>query len=417
MGKTMAAFFNGWPSENISQIYFHTEVPNSDICKRYFRITDFDMVEAIFKFKKPGKVLNEKDIKLNTASSRVDNGIMAKIYRVGRKRKPYMYLIRNFLWETNNKWRTPNLIKWIDDYNPEVLFYAAGDYSFSIKIALNICKLKKIPMVVFIGDDYYFLNMYKFSLINWFVKKKFKAVFSNMFSYLSCFIAASDKMQREYSKEFNKCGYALMTPTKVSSIVNSANQNKISYIGNLGYNRWKSLIEIGKCLKHMGQVLNIYSGENRKNVIEQLNLENGIIFHGAVSSSKVTEIINLSTILVHVESMDKINREKTRYSMSTKIADSLGSGVCIFAYGPEDVSSIDYLVQNDAACIVTRKEDLQNKLQEILNNEQLRKKYANNALQLAFKRHDLNNNTQLFYKIMTEACIKKEGNTYENFTG
>lgn len=42
MGKTMVAFFNSWDRENIAQLYFHTEVPNSDICKKFFRITDFD---------------------------------------------------------------------------------------------------------------------------------------------------------------------------------------------------------------------------------------------------------------------------------------------------------------------------------------------------------------------------------------
>lgn len=53
----MAAFFNDWERENIAQLYFYTEVPNSGICKKYFRITDFDMVYAIFKFKKPGITL------------------------------------------------------------------------------------------------------------------------------------------------------------------------------------------------------------------------------------------------------------------------------------------------------------------------------------------------------------------------
>jgi len=48
MGKTMAAFFNSWEIENIAQLYFHTESPNSNICKRYFRVTDFDIIEAIF---------------------------------------------------------------------------------------------------------------------------------------------------------------------------------------------------------------------------------------------------------------------------------------------------------------------------------------------------------------------------------
>lgn len=373
------------------------------------------MVDAIFKFKKPGKALNENDIKLNTSSSRVDTGIVADIYRVGRKRKPYMYFLRNLLWSTN-KWKTKKLVKWIGGFKPDVVFYTAGDYSFSIKIALEICKLKNIPMVVFFSDDYYFCNTQKGSLLNWFNRKIYKDEFLNMFSYLSYFIAASDKMQREYSKEFNKPGYELMTSTNVNSMMSFSNNIKISYIGNMGLDRWKPLVEIGKCLKNMGQVLDVYSDENRKSVIEQLNAENGIKFHGVVPSSEVKEIIKSSTIIIHVESMDRINREKTRYSMSTKIAESLGSGVCLFAYGPEDVSSIEYLVKNDVACVVTDKYDLQGKLREILNCGELRAKYIKNALQLANKRHNFDINTQLFYKIVTEACTRKVGNVNENIT-
>ena len=415
MGKTMAAFFNGWEREDIAQLYFHTESPNSNICKRYFRVTDFDIIEAIFKFKKPGTILDEHDIKMNTSSTRVDTGIKSDIYKAGKKRKPYMYFIRNLIWGTN-KWKTKELIKWIDDFKPDIVFYVAGDYSFSIKIALEICKLESIPLVVFFGDDYYFCNTQRDSLLNWFNRKIYKDEFLKMFSYLNCFITASDKMQREYSKEFNKPGYAIMTSTKVSKMMIPSSNIKISYIGNLGFDRWKPLVEIGKCLKGMRQVLDVYSGENRKSIIEQLNTENGINFHEAVSSSEVKEIIKSSIIVIHVESMDRINREKTRYSMSTKIAESLGSGVCLFAYGPKDVSSIEYLVENDAACVVTNKYDLQSKLREILNCEELRTRYINNALQLANRRHNFDINTQLFYKIVTEACTRKVGNVYENIT-
>lgn len=415
MGKTMAAFFNGWDRENIAQLYFHTESPNSNICKRYFRVTDFDVIEAIFKFKKPGTILDEHDIKMNTSSTRVDTGIKSDIYKAGKKRKPYMYFIRNLIWGTN-KWKTKELINWIDDFKPDVVFYAAGDYSFSIKIALEISKLKSIPMVVYFGDDYYFCNTQRGSLLNWFNRKIYKSEFLNMFSYLSYFIAASDKMQRKYSAVFNTPGYTILTSTEARQMASSHDKIKVSYIGNMGLDRWKPLVEIGKCLKNMGQVLDVYSDENRKSVIEQLNAGNGIKFHGVVPSSEVKEIIKSSTIVIHVESMDRINREKTRYSMSTKIAESLGSGVCLFAYGPEDVSSIEYLVKNDAACVVTDRNELQNKLQEILKYKELRAKYVKNALKLVTTLHNFDTNKQLFYQIITDACTRKECYINENIT-
>ncbi len=197
-----------------------------------------------------------------------------------------------------------------------------------------------------------------------------------------------------------------MTSTKIrgTAKMSEGDVAKVSYIGNLGLNRWKPLVEIGLALKRMGLFLDIYSGETRKKVLAQLNNSNGIRFHGAIPANKVGEIMDSSTLLVHVESMDKTMRERTRYSMSTKIAESLGSGVCLFAYGPSDVSSIEYLVENEVACVVTRKEDLEVRLGEILSNSTLRQKYVQNALKLARVRHDYATNSLLFSEMIVETC-------------
>lgn len=402
MGKTMLAFFNNWEPENIAQLYLHSEIPNTDICTNYFRITDFDMLNSIIQFSDPGTILNKNDIKLNKTSTRVDQGLKNKIYNFGKKKNSYMYIVRNVLWSTN-KWNSEKLKKWIEDFNPEIVFFAAGDYSFSIKIALKICNEKKIPLVVYFGDEFYFLNVHKFSLANWINKKIYKNSFENMFNNLKTYITASDKMLLNYKKEFKKDGHAIMTSTNLNQ--NSISSNKIdvikiSYIGNLGLNRWKALIEIGNCLKDFNILLNVYSAESRVNILANMKIENGISFHGAIPFDEVKEVINESTILIHVESMDKESRQRTKFSMSTKIAESLASGACIFAYGPKEVSSIEYLQDNKGACVVTRKEDLKTQLKNIISDEQLREYYRYNAEKLVSKRHNFVTNTNLFQEIM-----------------
>lgn len=414
-GKTMDAFFNGWDDNCISQLYFHSEIPTSNTCKRYFRITDFDLLKSIIKFKSPGEVIFIDENTLNSKSSRIDTGIEAEIYKSGRKIKSLMYFLRNLIWRLNT-WNSRKLNDWIDEFNPEVIFLVAGDYTFSIELALKICKKRNIPLVVFFGDDYYFLEERKKSILNKWNYYSFKKSFNELFSYLKAYICASDKMLDLYTDKFFKEGYAIMTPTIVNNESESCMNNniKISYMGNLGYERWKPLIEIGKCLKEINLQIDIYSHEKRGDVLSELSTENGIKFHGAVSSREVKSIIESSTIIVHVESIKEEIKNKTRYSMSTKIAESLGSGVCLFAYGPEDVSSIEYLIENNAACVVTRKEDLKSKLYAILENKELRKKHINNAYKLASSRHDFNKNTHIFYKIIAESLNKKEGNWNEN---
>lgn len=420
IGKTLTAFFNNWKSDNLAQLYLYSEYPNTKVCNKYFRVTDFEMLESIFKLKSPGTVLNINDTNTEIAPIIIDSNLKTNIYNYGKRKKPYMYLIRNLIW-TTNKWNNEKFSKWLEDFNPEVIFYMAGDYSFSMKIALKICREKGLPLVVFLGDEYFYLDINKNSLIEKINRGIFKKSFIDMFSYLNTFIAASDNMQKKYSDEFNKKGYTIMTPVETieSFKVDKTNKNlKISYIGNLSLDRWRPLVEIGKSLKKLGYSLDIYSEETRIDILSQLNLDNGIKFKGAIPASIVKDVIKSSTIIVHVESSDELNSQKTKYSMSTKIAESLGSGVCLFAYGPDCASSIEYLIINDAACVVTKKEDLEAKIEEILKNENIREKYIKNALKLALEKHSLDINTQIFYKIIKDTCENwKSRLKNENFTG
>ena len=52
-----------------------------------------------------------------------------------------------------------------------------------------------------------------------------------------------------------------------------------------------------------------------------------------------------------MEAFDKENRDRVRYSVSTKIIESLASGRPLLAYGPEDVASMAYLRRNDCAAL------------------------------------------------------------------
>lgn len=400
MGITMSNFFKGWDSNKLAQLYFHNEVPTSDICKKYYRITDMEMIKKY----KPGKEFNENDIDNSLNSPRTDTGVVSNIYEFGRAKKPYMYLARNLIWSTK-RWATSNLYNWLDEIKPDVLFYAAGDYTFSMDIALEISNRLDIPMVVYFGDDFYFFDNNNTSLFNSINKRMFTDKFEKLFTRLDTFIAASDKMQEKYTKEFNVQGHTIMNATNnVAKIPMPQSENqRVTYIGNLDLGRWQNLVEIGRSLKTIGLFLDIYSVEKNTKILEQLTPENGINFHGAVLPEKVDDLIKNSTLAVHVESLGKVNRERTKYSISTKIGGYLGSGVCIFAYGPEDVASIEYLVDNDVACVAVNEDDLAKKLSYILGDPKQRYIYADNALRLAQKRHNLKINTDFFKQIINSS--------------
>lgn len=410
MGKTLSAFFTGWDSDKLAQLYFHSEVPNTTVCKNYYRVTDFDILKSIYKRQEVVNILTSNDICENMANPRTDKGIKSDIYQFGRKRKPYMYCGRNLLWRFG-KWHNPRLDEWIDQFDPQVIFFAAGDYVFSFEIALSIAESRNIPIVVCFFDDYYLIKRNSVSPLYWVNRYLFNKKFAEIVGKSAAYLTISDQMNEAYLDAFNKEGHVMMTASNMLNIPNEklSSSIRISYIGNLGFNRWKPLVQIGRVLKNIvyeEQTLHIdvYSSEKRDEVLKHLTETNGIQFRGFLDSSQVIEKMHESTLLLHVEDLDnKINKEKVKYSISTKIADSLASGTCLFAYGPAGVASIDYLKQNNAACVVTEKDKLEETLRELLNNADLRQSYIKKALQLANERHNPEKNTRRFAEIICNA--------------
>ena len=145
MGKTLLSYFEKWGTENVAQFYIHSEVPTDDTCcVNYYRVTDKEMVKSIFT-RRSGSRFEKSDIQTDRVSSRTDEGLSAAIYQKARKRTPFIYFARNLIWRFG-RWNTKKLRKWIDEFNPDAVFFASGDYAFMYVVARKIAKMKNIPL-------------------------------------------------------------------------------------------------------------------------------------------------------------------------------------------------------------------------------------------------------------------------------
>ena len=411
MGRTLLNFFRDFPPESLSQLYFHKEVPTTDACTEYFRITDFDILKK--KKRDVGTVFNKNNIQKNLVTERVDEGVDASVYSFGRKRKPYMYLGRNFIWSLG-KWKNKRLFDWLNKVNPDIIFFASGDYTFSYKIAMTLADYKKIPIVTYVCDDYYFLNRKSVSPLYYLNRFFYKKTLKKLFLKHKNMVAICDKITTDYGKEFGTTSTTVMTTSTVEYHEKPAENPKIkiSYIGNLGLNRHITLCEIARSIKEISDgkiLLDVYSGENRKEIVDFLDKENSIDFHGRVDYSEVIRVMHESDILIHTEAMDESSRNRVRYSVSTKIADSLSCGTCLFAYGPADVASIEYLKQNDCACVVTDENKLKSTLRTLINDETLRNAYVQKALNVAAENHNEEKNSNKIKTVLETAIKASDG--------
>lgn len=410
MGKTLASYFKDLESCELAQFYIHSEVPTDSICENYYRITDKEAIKSIFT-RKSGTVLGKDDIRNDVVTSRTDTGTTAKLYQRARKRTPMTYIARNMWWRLG-AWKTKKMRAWLDEFNPDVVFFASGDYGFMYKIALEIAKYKNIPLLPCCMDDYFLYNKNSSSIFGRWAHKRFMKQVKRTMEYASCIFTICDKMNRDYSALFNKPCKTLHTSATITEPLEREAGNAISYIGNLSYMRYKQLISLGHALKDVHcdgkpEFIDVYSAEKRDFILNEMTEENGIRFHGSIDQTEVLNVMKRSLAVIHTESFNEDARKSVAYSVSTKIADSLASGVCLIAYGPSEVASIAYLIENEAALCITENDDVKEKLTSLISDGAMRDGIVANALSLAKKNHCAANNCNVIQSVLDGICKNK----------
>jgi hypothetical protein len=109
-----------------------------------------------------------------------------------------------------------------------------------------------------------------------------------------------------------------------------------------------------------------------------------------------------SDCLVHVEAFDKESVDLVKGSVSTKIADSLASGIPLLAYGPAGVASMEHLRRNDCAFLAGDYESLKMVIRELLTDREKRKLVSENALYTARCYHVSDTNSMRLRSIIQQ---------------
>jgi len=404
-GRTLGNFFMNWDSDCLAQLYIQAELPNSNVCKSFYRVTDYEILNAVLKFRSCGKVIKETEINLDSNNTRTDKGLEKKINSSKEKKKPFMYILRNLLWYTN-KWKTMKLINWIDNFQPEILLFQAGDSVFMYDIARKLSIEYKIPLIIYNSEDYYLKDRKSFSPLFHIQRTMLKKSFRKLMDKAKYVVYLCDLLKYDFDKIFKTPGETMMTASSLTPGFKKKDNELpvISYLGNVGVERWRSLAEIGKMLQRINgnYYIDVYTQKLSLEAEEVFILQNGIRLKSSVSYGEVIEIMQMSDLLVHVESFSDFIKWDLKHAFSTKIADSLSCGTCLFAYGPEEIASVKYLKENDVACVVTDKENLEVKLRKIISDKILRKYYIEKALKLAQKRHNAETNSRRFEKVIRD---------------
>ncbi|MBS9404061.1 hypothetical protein KG088_10505 [Halomonas sp. TRM85114] len=371
-GKTLLSIFKSVPKECVAQLYFSSEVPEKGLASSYYRISDSDVLKSILSRPSSRRaggeaLLRTSDFEGVPYSKPIVDMRSIRDFEVSR-------IVRELVWKLAN-WKHVGLVEWVTMFNPDVVFFCAGDSVFAYRVYDIISSLTPSSIrVVYVTDDYV-LPRRRISPFWWFRRH---IVYSNMKKAVvssDVFVTISKEMRNEYKKRFGKDSINIFNAPKdlkVRSFKKTPRKDYIMvYAGGLHFERWKTLHELALAIKKFNEkngrsvVLKVFSHQSLdKKIVNSLNVSGSAEFCGPLDVDGVKFQLNDADILVHVESFNRKCIESTRLSISTKIGEYLSVGSPILAIGPQRVASMKFL--KDTACCITSRKSYDSALYNIL---------------------------------------------------
>lgn len=405
MGKTFASLFSEFDKDQLCQLYIYPSYPNIDMCSSYYRVTDKDVLSQFLKFRLPGKEVPSEAV--NESSGRYENAEDEQLYRNVKNKAPMRRMLRDLMWSMSF-WYNKKLKAWLEREQPTHIFVSPGAGKLLHNIALKISKKYSLPIVTYVCDEYYFVGKGKGLLKKlevFLLKKKY----DQLMKHTSHVVAISEELCNDYSYHFAIPSSTVMTGSELSRVmhVNVCEQpTVISYFGNIRCNRYHSLAEVGRTLDKMRKQtgipykLKIYTAEKDEKILSEFTGIESVEKCGFISGEEFKQTLSSSELLLHVEAFDESSVEFVKHSVSTKIADSLASGIPLIAYGPEPISSMQHLIRNRCAIFAGSSEGLEMALKSMFSNRALRQSCSDAALKTAKIYHTASVNSNRLKEIM-----------------
>ena len=393
--RAFKAYFSFWEKENLAQVFSNPQEPIKGHCGRLYQITDARLLKkALGKKLSVGKRYVYEDLSDSPAQDTTKErkrGIIPFLYKIGSRKNSFSCLMRKWLWK-KSRWCTDDFNSWLDDFSPECVFLSFSDDFFIPTIALYVAERFDIPIVSSIGDDYYFNHRFSLNPFYFLYRGLYKKLIRSVFAHGGSAIYISDKIRDKYNSEFALDGKTVYLCSEIERRefrpVNTENPS-VCYFGNIRQGRNESLSDIAYALGRINPSyrLTVCSGQNDRDIVKVLTDNPFIDFLGAIPYEEVKKRSADADVLVIVEGFKKKHINYTRYSLSTKAADSLASGAAILVYGSRECGVIEYMRSTEAATVCTNKDQLEESIRKLFFDVAYQKVLCDKAKIISEKNH------------------------------
>lgn len=397
--NTWSSLLEKYPSENLANICIRDEYPDSNICSRYFVVSENRIIKSIYNRKvKTGYEIDKKSVNNENSKDLSEHNI--RYQRMTRKRNYTFLLVRELIWKFG-KWKTKELDDFLDSFKPDIILHSMEGYIHLNRIIEYSIKRTKAKAIGYIWDDnftYKQSSKIGYKVYRFFQRKSLK----NLANQTQSFFSISEKTKKEADAFFKIDSKILTKPLySVPTICDDTVTVPIKFIytGNLLYGRKESLFAFSEVIGQLPQD-KIYCDVYTQTLLSDSEIEflenNRCFVHKPISQKEVLKLQRESDILLFLEALDGPNAKTARLSFSTKITDYLSAGKAIFAIGNMDTAPIEYFLENKSAIVATDRNQLKEMLVNLTDNPEIIKQYAISAKECGIKNHNPEKIQELF---------------------
>jgi glycosyltransferase involved in cell wall biosynthesis len=400
-GITMTNLFKGWPKDKIAVITEDLGESKADTCQVYYQIghlekKSFFPINLFSNIKMSRAVLLEQLPESNhlivTNESKIRN-LIKWIYQ-------YSISILGINHFINRLTLSPELIQWIKEYNPDIIYAQTFSYR-EMQFVFDLSQITKYQYVLHIMDDSIgFQN--KPNLLYSYWRKRINLTFLNLVRNSKSLFTISEAMGQEYKKRYGKDSVSFRNPivlkewlphTKINFEIE--NIVKVIYTGRIAEPNIHSLYLFCKSInqlnvKEVRVSLDIYSLDNNPKFKKSINSFKGININKSVSYNEMPKLISKYDIALLPIDFTKQGIKYAKYSISTKTSEYMISGVPIFLLAPETIALSLYAKKHSCMfCVANNDYNVISKeLTRFINNLELRKIISYNSIKVCKEESD-----------------------------
>ena len=394
-GDTMSSLLSRYGAENVACLYIRANKSDSKSASKYFQIIEGRVLKSIFS---RGVVtgFESTPVDLNSLQETADQKKEINRYKAFKKHRWGIFLwAREIVWMLG-KWKTPELNKFLDEFNPDVIMFPIEGFIHFNHITEYVLSRYPNKAIGFLWDDNFTYKQEPFNITHQIYRFFLRRSVGRLIRKCECIFALSPKMKDECDREYGvECklltkpifSYRTFTPYEPQQPI------RILYTGNLLIGRLDTLKKISRALNVVNKeskriVLDVYTNTYvSEKDMRSINTDFCII-HGPISQREVFEKQRNTDVLLFLESLSRITNQSARLSFSTKITDYFGAGKCIWSVSSTSLSAADYLKREDAAIISESEAEILNALKMMVEDQNLIKAYAKKAYQCGQNNHN-----------------------------